>query len=299
MRDQFRYAAHEDLVSPARLKPQIWRIIVGMILVSGVYLICNQMFFQGILTLMGSGARGFLEVLQDSSNPLALLILLMTFGFMTLGVAVAVRVAHNRGFTSVLGDLSLARRQFSAVMVLLILINVVIFILPPWNMGAPFVRNLDTSVWLMLLPFSLIAVFVQVSAEEVLFRGYLQQQLAARFSSPLIWITVPSLLFGLGHYMPEQAGDNATLIVISAIVYGLLMADLTARAGTLGPAIALHFANNIMAILVISMPGELSALALFLAPFSMENTEMLRAWLPVDFAMMLVSYLAARLAIRR
>jgi len=47
------------------------------------------------------------------------------------------------------------------------------------------------------------------------------------------------------------------------------------------------------------MPDDLSGLALYVTPFGMEDTEALRAWLPVDFAMMLVSWLAARLAIRR
>ncbi|MCX8226128.1 MAG: CPBP family intramembrane metalloprotease, partial [Sulfitobacter sp.] len=82
-------------------------------------------------------------------------------------------------------------------------------------------------------------------------------------------------------------------------VFGILMADLTARAGSLGPAIAVHLCNNVAAILITSMPDDLSGLALYLTPFSMEDTEAMRAWLPVDFALMLVSWLAARLAIRR
>ena len=53
------------------------------------------------------------------------------------------------------------------------------------------------------------------------------------------------------------------------------------------------------AILIASMPDDLSGLALYLVPFSMEDTEALRAWLPVDFGIMFVSWLAARLAIRR
>jgi len=160
-------------------------------------------------------------------------------------------------------------------------------------------RNLAAGTWVMFLPFAIIAVFVQVSAEEILFRGYIQQQLAARFRSPLIWILVPAGLFGLGHYMPQDAGENATLIALWAVVFGVLMADLTARSGTLGPAIAVHLANNVVAIVVVSLPDSLSGLSLFLAPFSMADADAVRTWLPVDFAMMFVSWLAARLALRR
>jgi hypothetical protein len=67
----------------------------------------------------------------------------------------------------------------------------------------------------------------------------------------------------------------------------------------LGPAIAVHFWNNVSAILIISLPDGLSGLALYLTPFSMNDTAQIRAWLPVDFAITLVFWLAARLAIRR
>jgi hypothetical protein len=43
----------------------------------------------------------------------------------------------------------------------------------------------------------------------------------------------------------------------------------------------------------------LGDLALWHAPFGMEDTAELRAWMPVDFALMIVSWLAARLALRR
>ncbi|MGB7242570.1 MAG: CPBP family intramembrane glutamic endopeptidase, partial [Sulfitobacter sp.] len=110
---------------------------------------------------------------------------------------------------------------------------------------------------------------------------------------------LPSVLFGLGHYLPGVAGDNAAIIAIWATVYGILMADLTARAGTLGPSIAVHFVNNVSAILIVSLPDDLSGLALYLSPFSMNDADQLRAWLPVDFALMLVSWLTARVALRR
>ena len=152
---------------------------------------------------------------------------------------------------------------------------------------------------MVLLPLSLGVVFIQISAEEIFFRGYLQQQLAARFQSPLVWMVLPSVLFAMGHYQPAEAGENAVMIVVWAGVFGLLMADLTARSGTIGPALAVHFVNNVTALLITSLPDSLGGLALWHAPFGMEDTAELRAWMPVDFALMIVSWLAARLALRR
>ncbi len=55
------------------------------------------------------------------------------------------------------------------------------------------------------------ACLIQTGAEELVFRGYLQQQLAARFASPLIWMVLPALIFGAVHYDPATAGPNVWL----------------------------------------------------------------------------------------
>ncbi|MCR8825312.1 CPBP family intramembrane metalloprotease [Photobacterium sp. TY 1-4] len=159
--------------------------------------------------------------------------------------------------------------------------------------------GLPFGVWAALLPLSLLAVLVQVSAEELLFRGYIQQQLAARFTSPLVWMVLPSALFALGHYAPETTGGNAIWIAAWAGIFGLLMADLTARTGTLGPAIAVHFINNVIAMLFTAMPDDLSGLALYIMPFALSDEAAIARWLPVDFAIMLTGWLAVRLALRR
>ncbi|MFC6688343.1 CPBP family intramembrane glutamic endopeptidase [Jhaorihella thermophila] len=159
--------------------------------------------------------------------------------------------------------------------------------------------NLPLSRWLLLLPASLLVVLIQTSAEEILFRGYLQQQLAARFRSPLIWAVVPSVLFAAGHYVPAEAGPNAPLVAAWAGLFGLLMADLTARAGTLGPAIAVHMFNNITSLLLFSTPGQLNGLALYLLPYDLSDSEGILPWLAVDFVSIILTWLAARVAIRR
>ena len=97
---------------------------------------------------------------------------------------------------------------------------------------------------------------------------------------------------------PALAGENAAIIALWAAIFGLLTADLTARAGTLGPAIAMHMFNNVMAILLVSVPDTLSGLSLAVLPASMSDPGALQSWLMLDFAMMIVSWLAARLALR-
>lgn len=292
------YRAHSGLVVAARARPELWRLLVGLVLAAAVILALNMALQIGLSTLL----PGFWQTQfagGQGATPAAMLVLLGSFGFVFVAVATAARVMQGRDFWGIIGPVPLALAQFWQVMRLLLVLAAILLVLPPYDMGPTLVQNLALSTWLMLLPLSLLGVLIQTSSEEVLFRGYIQQQLAARFSSPLIWGVLPSVLFAVGHYLPVQAGANAGLIALWAGVFGVLMADLTARAGTLGPAIAVHMANNVWALLAVSLPDQLHGLSLYTVPFDMADTTQLRAWLPVDFALMLVSWLAARLAIRR
>lgn len=294
-----RYAPHEDFVAPARPTAALWRLVAGVVLAVLGYFALVLMFFQFVFWVTQATNPFFVDASYEGRTPGTMLVLLSTFGFMTLSVLVALRLLHHRGLLSLIGPLPRAVRQFRVVFIALSGLGIAVFVLPPWDMGGPIVPNVPVGLWLTLLPLSLVAVFVQISAEEIFFRGYIQQQLAARFRSPWVWMVLPSVLFAVGHYLPEEAGENALMIAVWAGVFGLLMADITARAGSLGPAIALHFYNNITAILIVSLPDDLSGLALYHAPFGIGDIEAIRAWLPVDFAHMIVAWLVARLAIRR
>ncbi|WP_424830638.1 lysostaphin resistance A-like protein [Ruegeria sp.] len=290
------YADHERLVSEARYYPEIWRLVVGLCVVTILILAMNAALFVVVASL---GPPDWVADFLNGTTPISLLVVLFSFASATLGVAVAAKNLQHRTLGSIIGDRADAIWHFWRVSRALLLVGAILLVLPPYNMGATLIPNLSWADWLVLLPLSIPAVLVQTSAEEILFRGYIQQSLAARFRSPLIWMMLPSVLFAFGHYAPAVAQDNAILVAVWACVFGVLTADLTARSGTLGPAISLHFFNNLSALLLISMPDSLSGLSLYHLPYSMSDTGIVRQWLYVDFGIMIVGWLAARLALRR
>ncbi|MFV1491351.1 CPBP family intramembrane glutamic endopeptidase [Phaeobacter sp. JH18-32] len=297
------YAAHVQLVDPARRSPQIWRLLLGMLLVA---VLSYAMTNVAVQLLIAVAPGDWVSDLPTGGSPVAMLVLLGSFLPVTVAVACVLRLLHRRGLTSLIGPIPQTLRQFCRtgvrLMVLMMGLAVLWLVLPGGLDGgvmSDLVPNLPPAKWLLLLPFALMAIFVQVSAEEILFRGYLQQALAARFSHPLVWLLVPSILFAAGHYVPADAGVNAPFIALWAGAFGLLMADLTARAGTLGPAIAVHFANNIIAILLFGSPTSLSGLALYLVPFELSDPVVMRPMLWLDLAVVGFCWLVARLAIRR
>ncbi len=293
------YTPHDALARNAATRPEPWRLPIGMMvmLVAGFGLgSFYWTILQGLTLPLGYDLQAEAESGQSAAGMLALL---FSFATMAGGLALALALVHGRRLLDLLGPLDLCWRQFRRVALYLVVLQLVIAILPPWSQDTELVRNLDTNAWLALLPFAVIAIGVQIATEEMIFRGYLQQHLAARFARPAVWISVPAILFGLGHYTPGTLGDNAMPVAIWAALFSLAASDLTARAGTLGPALALHMVNNGFAILILSYQGNLSGLSLYTLPHDMSEAESIRAALPVDLLSLLVSWLCARIALRR
>ncbi len=294
------YGFHESLVAPARARPQLWRTVAGMLVGAIIYM--------GLLYAALAALSVVLEpdtyfdatlALAEPESARGTLGVLFSFALMGLGISVAAQLFQHRNFASLLGPLAPFLRDFRRVFGALLVLHLALFLLPPYGEFGEVQQNMAVGVWLLLLPLSVIGVLIQVGAEELVFRGYLQSQLAARFKAPLIWLLVPSLIFGALHYDPETMGNNAGLIALWAVIFGLATADLTARSGTLGPAIALHFVNNLWAIVLVAPTGDLSGLALYTYPFSLADEAEVLAYLPLDLGLTVVSWLAARLALRR
>lgn len=292
-----RYAPHRLMTAPAQRTAELWRTGLGAVLV----LVIMFGLTQGILGLIRAvvAADTYLGVLSDlnrGDTPAGLLMLLFMMGLMGVATFVVTETLHRRAPATLLGPGWLCAQQFARVLGYLLVLNLGLTLCMPIVFETSV--GLDPIVWLRWLPLTLVALVIQTGSEELLFRGYLQSQLAARFRHPLIWMGVPSALFALGHHAPETFGDNAIFITIWAGLFGLIAADLTARSGTLGPAIALHLVNNFWAMAVSALPGEMSGLALRQLPFGTDDLHAMRAYLPVDLGILLVSWLTARLSLR-
>ncbi len=292
-----RTATFEDFIAPARRRPELWRLFAGLVLIGAVY----AAWIGGMAVALGLAARRMEEVPRldadaIAANPFAVLLLLFSFAGLLVGVALAVRLLHRRSVATLVGPLRVALRDFAFGAAVVAVVGAVGLLL--WQGRADLEPGVAPGLWLMLLPLALLGLLMQTGAEELVFRGYMQQQLAARFRSALIWMVLPSLAFGMLHYNPAQMGGNAGLIVVATAFFGLIAADLTARSGSLGLAWGLHFANNILALLVVSAGTGMEGLALYRLPEGADTAARLRPLILFDMGLMAVFWGVCRLWLR-
>ncbi len=285
-------------VAPAMRRPQLWRLLIGLMLCIVVYTIWVTGVLWSAWTLTGSGdIRSWSRPILKGETPFGALVLLYSFFGMALGAMLAVRWLHRRSAGSLFGRAPVVIRDF----VLAASLVAVVYVLGTfiWAWGFDAVPNADRSLWLRLLPVALVGILVQTGAEELLFRGYLQQQLAARFRNPLLWLVLPAVIFGAVHFDPATAGDNVWLLMMAAGVFGLIAADLTLVTGSIGAAWGFHFANNLMALLFLSMPGTLSGLSLFTTPYGADEPAVVPLLVILDLAVLALAWALVRRAVRR
>ena len=252
--------AFDAFVAPARARPQLWRLLLGLIVIG----LCWAGTTLGAFALLGvaSGLTGtdfglLRAELAAGDSPLLTLILLFTFAGLFGGTILAARI-HGRRPGSLIG-----RDQFRPFLMGLAVVFAVTLLGGLVPSSLDIVPNLEPSRFLVFLLPALLALLLQTGAEEVAFRGYLQTQLAARFRSPVLWLFLPGLLFGAMHWNPAEFGPNAPHVVAATTLVGWLAADLTRVSGGIGAAWGLHFANNAGGILAVGTPGPLGGLAAF------------------------------------
>ncbi|WP_170317534.1 type II CAAX endopeptidase family protein [Paroceanicella profunda] len=270
-----RFPGLEGFIRPALPRSGPWRSLGATCLLAAGLLACSAA--SGVLAVVLTGAE-----LRDGGRlgPLAQLCLLAGF-LLTWPVLWGVmRLFHRRGPSTLLGPAPLvpAYLRGMAVMAAFALTGICIALL---SIGAPQAGpgaspGMAAAVLLLLL--------VQTASEELVFRGYLLQQLAVRWRNPLGWALLPSVLFGLMHYTPSVPADAALMAMIRTGGLGLLLALVTARTGTLGAAMGIHFVNNVMAMLVVGSAESQLGLTLWQWPpmsFGLLDFVVMPLWLGV------------------
>ncbi|MDX8352684.1 type II CAAX endopeptidase family protein [Cognatiyoonia sp. IB215182] len=257
----------ESFVAPARAYPALWRVIVGVV----AWVVLTFAFAIALSAAVTYLAPALVadRAIFDGGTPLGVVSFLGVFMGAFFAVWLVARVLHKRGWRSLMGQGKVARNFAIGAGLFLTLQAINIGV---WHLFYDSTPNVSWDVFLAWLPVLVIALIFQTGAEELMFRGYLMQQMAARFRSPIIWMAIPQILFALLHFNPTSYGPITWLIIGVIFILAMLWADLARVTGNLGAAWGWHFANNLIVFGVFGSPGEMDGLALRVTPYDVVDT---------------------------
>lgn len=297
------YAPYAVLVAPARDRAELLRLLLGFALI--------EAFYGGALAIIDGLTDRLPDAAVDAyyggTTPLGLILQLLSFGFLAAAVVLVLRFGHERGLGSLLGPMPVVARDLIRAFLGVLTLMLALEAIPPWWDAALIDQTRPVGLWLLLLVPALAVLLIQTGAEELLYRGYLQSQIAARFPHPAAWLILPNVAFAVVHW--NNGGDpvQSAQYVTWAFLFGVAASDLTARTGSLGAAIGFHLANNAFAFLLFAeAEGPDSGLALMLfkpgtlaGDMAIEPQPFLTGPFLVELAGVGLIWMAARLAIRR
>ena len=134
--------------------------------------------------------------------------------------------------------------------------------------GVPQRSALPVTLWLASLSPLAVLVFLQASGEELIFRGYILQQLGARFRSPLVWAFLPSFLFGMLHYSGGTELGIGWHYVAVTTLFGVTAAAMVWRTGSLALAMGVHTGMNMLSLSLAGVRGLVDGALLYSYPKS-------------------------------
>lgn len=297
------HAPMRSFAAPALPPVRIWVPIAGLAIAELAF---------DLMWLPVAGLVGDARV--EGTDAAALTLVLVAYGLPVMALGLWMRRMQGRGVATLFGpaarvhvDLLAAAKGAVLVYVAMTVALALVPVDAPADSGGT-VRPFAT--WLAVIPFAAVAILVQSAAEELIFRGYMMQELFARFRSRSIWLGVPAVLFGAVHFVNGSGAADGLFYAIWAAALGLACGDLVARTGSIGAAIGLHWVNNMFAMLFFGTEDAVdSGYALFLSPADpvVAPDPGLAAFFTgpglLDLAIALVwvgnLWLAARLALRR
>jgi membrane protease YdiL (CAAX protease family) len=118
--------------------------------------------------------------------------------------------------------------------------------------------NSDLATFALFVPLALVLTAIQITAEELFFRGYIVQGASLIWSNRVFLAIASAVIFTLPHLLnPEvSAGGWLTVFVTYFLVPGLLWTVVSLIDGTTELAIGVHFANNIGGVLLFNITGS-------------------------------------------
>lgn len=230
-----------------RGKPGFFRYLAGALLALAI-----SLFFGQIFSVVGA-------LLIASQSVAAAIVKTTFFGFIVslLLIPLIPALLNQRPWWSIamparkIELTDLAAGAGTAIVTMLAL-NLVGYLIEP---GAYHFQGLDPGSWIPMLLIAAVAFFVQASTEEMVYRGYLAQFVAAFTHSPLLILGIPAFAFSLPHF-GNVAGASGFLGLLPYIVMGLTYGVIAWRSGSLWMGAGVHLANNWFVTMFVGTAAE-------------------------------------------
>ncbi len=239
-----------------------WRYVLGLVIILFAWLVVGSVG-SALVAFALNGQEGFAAFRRADLAALgsvgSFLVIMVGFPFFLAGILLTVSLVHRRP----LQTLITAREKINWRRVGH---GFVAWFVPFCLIGGlgqylfypdTFSFTSDLTTFALFVPLALVVTAIQITTEELFFRGYIVQGASLIWSNRVFLAITSAVIFTLPHLLNPEAitGGWLTIFFSYFLVPGLLLTVVSLIDGTTELAIGVHFANNIGGILVINAAG--------------------------------------------
>ena len=223
-----------------------WLYLIGLVIFQ-LFLSLGSTFFVILLIIL---------VPTLASGSVVGSVAMTTLGFLPAFLAIPffTWLLHKRPWWSVaLPQLKLDGWKLGIGFLFGLLINLVVYIAGGLFAGSQisFVAP-DLSTYLPLLIVGAITIFIQVTAEELLYRGYTMQFMRRLTANPVLIVGISGLAFAAIHFGNVVINGMPRYGVLIYLFDGLVYGWLAWRSRSLWMPIGFHLANNFALVVLVN-----------------------------------------------
>ena len=250
-----------------RGKNDAWRYFLGSALILFTFIFPGSLISVGLLiAYVKSDGNPETDLLPPANvvgvSPLTQYIFFnLSFLLFLLGIYWAVRFLHGRSLLSLITPAArISWKRIGQGFSVFFMLKVIEMGMSYWLSPSDFTLNFQAREFFVFLGWVALLTPMQITAEELFFRGYLLQGIGSKLGKWMC-IFLPSLLFtalhGANTEVITQPNLEGTLSLLGYyFIVGAFLAWLTVKDKTIELALGVHAANNIATFVLVTSPNS-------------------------------------------
>jgi membrane protease YdiL (CAAX protease family) len=235
-----------------------WSWWVGLVVILVCYIILGAIpavigMGMGLIDLDETGSFG------GSGDPVQFALVMFSPIMLFVGVWLAQRLVHRRTLTQLTSTTTFRWQLVWQSMTIWLGLGVLFTAIEALIYPGRYQWTFDLSKWILIAPLVLLAIPIQASGEELMFRGYLMQAFARLWAQPVFLVLLSGVAFMAPHLLNPEMGSALGGPIPMALNYflvGVGTAVLSIRDNGIERAIGMHVVNNLYAGMVVGYEGS-------------------------------------------
>ena len=194
-----------------------------------------------------------MDILKGIPSNLRLFLLLISFAITVPGIWLTVTKLHDLLFISVITGRKKIdfERILYSFMIWGTAISSLVFLDYSLNPD-DYQVNFKIKEFIILFIIAISLIPIQISVEEIVFRGYLMQGFGNWFNSRFMALFLSSTVFGLLHFSNPEIDALGNKFIVQYITAGFILGIIALMDDGLELSLGLHAAQNLIGVLILT-----------------------------------------------